>query len=1811
MFRFQILMHVIIMPRPRLVYDRFYGISYLILIKRPKPKLMFRVLLAFLLLTLIGPEISAQSLPFAPALKNGHLSPENSLLNHKISHPAWQSARYGTNYYVIIQTNRTTGPAQKSELLTHGIRLLQWISGNNWLATCTKGFINKNLTDFGVRNIYSIPASLKLKEGLLEYAVRRRGPKDLIAVSSFPMERKLVEQALRKSGAQIVETKIKPANTWFIQGSPEIIRKLADYPFISSISPLHLEDVPLNYNNRAIHGVQSLSATIGRNLSGKTLIVGLGDNADPSTHIDLAGKLIMRTDEPLDDHGTHTAGTIAGGGILNPIYTGMAPRARLVVNDFSNIIVNAPTYVVDYKMPLTSNSYYNGDAGCPGEGDYNVLSYYVDSQLLAYPKLLHVFAAGNDGSLTCSPFPGSFGTIKSGFQSAKNILSVGNMDNSTYTISYASSRGPATDGRIKPEIVAGGVSITSTDVNNYYITFSGTSMSCPTVTGILALITERYRQLHAGDNPEGALLKALVTNNAVDLGNPGPDFTYGFGMISARTTVEALEQNHYFTGSANDTSTYTFSLPSIPAGTNQLKVMLYWPDEPAFTMTTQALVNDLDLTVRDANGILHFPMVLDPTPANVNNNATEGIDHINNIEQVVINNPAAGNYTLHVKASSIISGPQKFYVAYEIIQPSVTVEYPFGSETWVPGQQENIRWSAYGGEPNTFTLEYSTDGGSSWTTINNAIPSTSRSYTWTVPAIVSTQALIRVTRNVAGYSDTSDYPFTILNQPLLTVTNTCPGYAQLKWNSIAGADSYDIMKLSGDTMQVIAHTTDTSWLATPLNKDSSYWFSVRAVHAGIYGRRAMGVNTIPNSGPCTASVLDNDLILDSVLVPVSGRQFTSSQPGVQRISIRVRNPGAVATSSPVSYSFQVNGGTVVTEILPAVIPAGTTTVFNFSVANSYDFSAVGSYNIKTWIHYALDTIPGNDTILSTIKTLRNDPLILNPTFIEGFETATDQTYTLRRMGLDSLDRTDFINSNSNGRLSSFFNTGFARTGTRSMLLDVTEQGKNAADSLINTFNLSGYLPSDQIWLDLYFKKQSPVPTLGGNHVWIRGNDQAAWIAVKSLSDPLDPAGSYIKLNIDVTGILAGASPVQTISSSFQVKCGSEGKTPATSSNPGALPGAGISFDDFMLTNSLHDIAMRGLIQPGLRNICGLSNAEKITVIIKNYGTDTVKNIPVTYAVNQDTVTEIVPALAPKDSLQYSFTKIADMSAYQAYHIKTWVSNPTDNYRNNDSSADYIVQTTPLINQYPYLEGFENNDGYWFSGGQNNSWAWGKPAKRIIHKAANGSNAWVTNLNGNYNDNETSYLYSPCFDLTGLTQPVLSFSHIFQTEDACACDYHWVEYSLNDSSWTLLGNATTGVNWYDDITTKTWKMSDTAWHVSSYDIPVNPSKIRFRIVMFSDPGTNYEGVGIDDVHLFEKAPVFTDSLVTTLSQPVSGSSWIDFDENGKRIFSINPMGQNLGTTNVTVFIDSSAIRDTAGQYYGNRNWVVQTANPATADVHVRYYFTDSEATKLIHANACNYCPNMEDPYVSGITQYSSGKISEEDSSLRNNQTGDYIFHKPQQDVQVIPFDNGYYAETTVKGFSEFWINGGGKLQDHPLAAWLKDFTATRSLKLGYLNWTIWQEINTLNYWIEKSADSIHFDVIGFVPAQNQLDTIVGYHFTDQNLLQGNNYYRIVWHDPDFDSLISPVRTIFYDTTIATPPVPTSLQVYPNPTAGDITIKTPSLCWEIQIFDLLGRKLYDKAAQGHVQQINIAPFTPGVYFLKLFTDSGNKLIKLEKR
>ena len=242
--------------------------------------------------------------------------------------------------------------------------------------------------------------------------------------------------------------------------------------------------------------------------------------------------------------------------------------------------------------------------------------------------------------------------------------------------------------------------------------------------------------------------------------------------------------------------------------------MLYWADPAAAPNSASTLVNDLDLTVSTPSASTVLPLIPDPTPGNVNLPALPGVDHINNIEQVVIDNPVAGTYQMNINAFSVPQGPQEYIITYQMDKNGITVEYPFGDETLVPGETETIRWTAFGDESNTFSVDTSFDNGTSWGTINNNVAASARSLNWNVPTTVTNSALIRVRRNASSYSDQSDFNFMVLGQPVITATVPCEGFVQLDWTPapVSGATSYDIFQLKGDSMQVIGNTTGTGWL---------------------------------------------------------------------------------------------------------------------------------------------------------------------------------------------------------------------------------------------------------------------------------------------------------------------------------------------------------------------------------------------------------------------------------------------------------------------------------------------------------------------------------------------------------------------------------------------------------------------------------------------------------------------------------------------------------------------------------------------------------------------------------------------------------------------------------------------------------------------------------------------------------------------------------------------------------------------------------------------------------------------------------------
>ncbi|TND08537.1 MAG: subtilisin-like serine protease [Bacteroidetes bacterium] len=473
-------------------------------------------------------------------------------------------------------------------------------------------------------------------------------------------------------------------------------------------------------------------------------------------------------------------------------------------------------------------------------------------------------------------------------------------------------------------------------------------------------------------------MKAILMNTADDLGNPGPDFIFGYGRINGRKAILPIEQNTFAVDSVQN-STVNMHTITVPAGTGRLKVLVYWHDYPAAVNASVALVNNLDIAVTDPSSAVFNPWILDFTPnsSNLNANAVRGIDMRNNHEQVTIDNPAAGNYTVSVSGTAVPQGPQKYFLAW-YFEPAteLVMIYPNGSEGFVPAETETIRWDAFGNSGN-FSLDYSTDGGSSWSTITSGVSATQRYYNWTVPVALSGMCKVRVTRGADN--DVSDANFSIIDVPAnISVQWACPDSLMLTWNAVGGATAYDIFMLGNTYMDSIGTTVADSFVVYNLNNlTNTYWFSVRAKGAqNAIGRRAIAIEKLPGAA-CPVQV---DAAVSVVNSPGGNFNSCMSTSALQ-VSIGLDNPGLTAiTNIPVYYSL--NNGTPVSETYIGTIqPFGSAT---YTFTATVNVSTPGINTIKAWAVYPSDGNVVNDTS-SAIVNISTFPAV-TPPWTEDFES---------------------------------------------------------------------------------------------------------------------------------------------------------------------------------------------------------------------------------------------------------------------------------------------------------------------------------------------------------------------------------------------------------------------------------------------------------------------------------------------------------------------------------------------------------------------------------------------------------------------------------------------------------------------------------------------------------------------------------------------------------------------------------------------------------------------------------------------------------
>ncbi len=1705
--------------------------------------------------------------------------------------------------FVIIQFFDIPDESAVRHLNGAGINLLDYIPENAYTATI-HGQPDRNLLQLaGARAIFELEPYQKIHPALLRphmpaHAVQEAGkvdvrisyiktmaPADLLR-GLDSLHARLLSDGL--SAYQVVEARVP------IDG----LMAVASMPWVQYIEAVPPPEELLNDKSEAATRASMLTSALSgqRQLNGEGVVIGIGDGGNLLEHIDISTRLLSYNQETTYWHGVHVTGTAAGGGIMNEKYKGYAPKASIVKRASSEIWKQASELVRDFGMVVTNNSY--GGSVCPDFGSYTFDSYILDRQASELPSLQHVFAAGNSGlEAPCEGSTAGFGNIIGGSISAKNVISTGRTG-ANGLISVSSSKGPTQDGRIKPEIIAPGTLITSTLPGNTYQAGSGTSMAAPAVTGGLALLYQRYRQLNGGNNPKNMLMKALLCNGATDKGLAGPDFTYGFGVMNLLRSVSMLEKGQYFNGRLANQAKDGYEIP-VPPNTAQVKITLYWNDvAPAMLTGKKSLVNDLDLKlVRPGNAEIlpSFPRAAKPLEA-----AEAGVDTVNNIEQIVLDSPAAGTYVVNVSGTKVPSGPQEYFLVYDIIETSAILAYPIGGERFTKGDVFDISWDSYGNPNSTFSVSYTLNDGVSWTNINTAVAAGTNQLSWTVPDATTTTAKVRITQNSTGVVKESA-AFAIMGLPVITLSaNQCESYAAVQWTAVTGATDYEVMRLQGHEMRSVAVTSELKYVLSGLSRDSTYYISVRPRKNGTPGRRAVAISRKPDSGTCQGIISDGDLAVDAIVSPSkSGRLLTSTSLGeFQEVKARIRN----FDDQPVTQSFQIGyaigGGAVHWETVNTDIDANN--YLDYTFIEHIDVRNAGSYPLTVQVKLEGDQVAANNQQSVVIRQLANAPV--NLPFADDLESLQSVEMNANTMGVGGTERYDFSQERDLGRLRTAAGPGLTYSGTKAFTVDANSPTDAQYPTYLDaTYNLAAYhADKDEIRLSFRYRLYASTSPVWPLRVFVRANDTDPWIpALESSIVPyFTKSNNYWLMSVEISEVLRRNG--KDFSTSFQVRWEQSFRAPTQTD--------GSTIDDIRLYTSTSDLEVSRVNALAIPS-CDANGYQEYNVVIKNHGAEDCYRVAFEALIDDELAHQgYVPAVRAGADTLFTFSFSSTKNLGSDRNVQVVVKKAFDSNTGNDFSGTF-ARAAQVISRFPYLEDFENGQGGWYLTESSPLWTFGTPNTGKVTEAASGNNAWTANLGGARGGEAMSYLYSPCFTMNGMAQPSLSFSASIDLA-ACAggaCDIAYVEYNVSGSTWMRLGGVNSGTNWYNarQENADVWNVQDyTRWHVATVPIPnyFPGGYVRFRFVIKSKSATGRAGIAIDDIHIYDsQSMVYFNALPDnpTASTDVQGSDWVPFTLYNSLVAAINPNGQSLGQVSVKTYLDNGIMRIENKQYYLGRSFTISASRSDFAQpVGVRLYVTDEECEKLISAPGKVGIVKPGSAYELAVTKYSG---SNEDGDLTNNGSVAWTYYSKSA-VRKVPYAQGYYLEFTTKSFSEFWFAKDFIGSGTPLPVRLVSFSATPVENNTQLEWRTAEEENVSHFEIQRSADARTWTSLpGQTPAIGEGGHV--YNATDASPLSGINYYRLKMVDRAANRLDQPfaysqIVSVDFAGTGNSPVV-----LFPNPVTDKLYIRSGNRQFsKFRLHTASGTTLYTSAENQSV--MDVEKLVSGMHWVTIHYADGSQ-------
>jgi hypothetical protein len=738
----------------------------------------------------------------------------------------------------------------------------------------------------------------------------------------------------------------------------------------------------------------------GLNLSGSSNAVkgkmGIWDGgAALTTHVELTGRIVVRDASSTTDHATHTSGTLIASGV-NPIAKGMAyGQQQLISYDYVNdetseIISEAPNLVLsNHSYGIAGGWNYTGTSWIwQGDttistaksylcGRYGNPSLLYDSIAYNAPNYLMVFAAGNsngtdatgkgpalgasyryNGGATVGrtaniPNNPTYGSV-SGGQTAKNILVVGAVSglpngyvsSNDVQIGSFSCWGPTNDGRIKPDIVADGVGVTSSVATSTtsYASYDGTSMATPNATGSLLLVQEYYNQKY-GRFMRSATLKALAVHTADEAGNtPGPDYIYGYGLLNvlkATSVITSSFNQRLDTIIENTLSSGTpYTLSVVASGNGPLKATIAWTDPKGFVdnanylNTAPELIHDLDLKISTTGSNTYLPWILNPN--NPSAGATRGDDNINNIEQVLVDSTIPGKtYIITISNKGTLSrGTQAFSLIVSGI--GGTAYCTSAASTSAGARIDNVTFAG----------------------INKNNPSGCTTYT-----------------NNTGNGTTIGQIQANQTLPISIALSSCDASSATKFVKVFmdynnNGVFTDAGELAATSSAITGNGTFSGNITTPLGLKVGNTVSMRVVtvetsdattitSCGTYSRGETQDYLLKVAAPT------NDVSVIQIVAPTDGSRFNSSKYLVAAI----KNNGSATASNIAVTGIVKQGATTITSItatIPYSLAPGSIT--NYTFQKPFNLAAATTYTISITASTLSDQDATNNTLTQDITT---------------------------------------------------------------------------------------------------------------------------------------------------------------------------------------------------------------------------------------------------------------------------------------------------------------------------------------------------------------------------------------------------------------------------------------------------------------------------------------------------------------------------------------------------------------------------------------------------------------------------------------------------------------------------------------------------------------------------------------------------------------------------------------------------------------------------------------------------------------------------